>query len=154
MLAFAAATHSLAFVLFDGDSPKDWQISGTAVQSGAQAAAFARLQIGRYNPDVVVVEDIDKAERKGERAKAAIRAIKAVAANHEVYDVAVPRTCQFSSKYDEAKAFGLLYPELAPWVPPKRRRQDVEHRNVSLFEAVWLAEAVIFQAGTRLLKET
>ena len=57
--------------------------------------------------------------------------------------MAVAREQEYANKYEEAAALGEQFPDLAPWVPKKRRFFDNEPRNTVLFEAVALALSIL-----------
>ena len=143
ILALAAGTGRVGMVLLVGRRVMDWQVSGRAAKSPVQVTAFLRKIIASHKPDVVVTEKPSTASHKGERTKALIVAMCAVAADHELLDIAVDRPGQFPNKYAEAEALVARYPELAAWKPKPRRFFDNEPRNTVLFEALALADFVV-----------
>ena len=143
IIAFAAASGRVGFVLLVGERLMDWQVSNRAGRTADAAAAYALARIEQYGPDVVVTEQIDRAKFKGNRAKRIVAAIAQTAADNFVLDVAVVRDQQYANKYAEADALVSRYPDLAPWKPKKRRFFDNEPRNTVLFEALALADCVL-----------
>lgn len=143
LLAFAVASGRASYVFFIGGEPKDWKITNRATASAKRLSLWADAAIKRLRPDVVVTEKPEDAKKKGEHTKELVAAIATVAANHELLDVSVPRTQDYANKYEEAAVLGSLYPDLAPWVPKKRRFFDNEPRNTVLFEAVALALVIL-----------
>ena len=61
--------------------------------------------------------------------------------------MSVPRIQDYANKYEEAAALALQYPDIKPWLPPKRRFFDNEPRSTVLFEALSLALGVIQRPG-------
>lgn len=143
IIAFAAASGRVGFVLLVGERLMDWQISNKAGKTVDGAAAYALSRIEQFSPDVVVTEQVDRALHKGNRAKHIIEAIAQTAADNFVLDVSVVREQRYPNKYSEAEALVARYPDIAAWRPPKRRFFDNEPRNTVLFEALALADEVV-----------
>lgn len=139
VLAFAAATGRVGSVFMIGDRLVDWHISNKAAESNVEAAGHAQTLINYLRPDVVITEDLEAAESKGEHTLSLLSAIARTAAHNGLLDVSVPRKHGFANKYAESEALVEAYPELAPWKPPQRRFYDNEPRNTVLFEALSLA---------------
>ena len=130
-------------VFIVGQRLMDWQVSNRAAKSPVLVAAFLSKVIASHKPDVVVTEKLSTASHKGERTKALIAAMCAVAADHELLDVAIERPNMFPNKYAEAEALVARYPELAAWKPKPRRFFDNEPRNTVLFEALALSDLIV-----------
>jgi hypothetical protein len=143
IIAFAAASGRVGFVLLVGERLMDWQISNKAGKTADGAAAYALALIDKFTPDVVVTEQVDRALHKGNRAKHIIEAIAQTAADNFVLDVSVVREQRYPNKYAEAEALVAHYPDLAAWKPLKRRFFDNEPRNTVLFEALALADDLV-----------
>lgn len=143
LLALAAGTGRIGMVFSVGQRLMDWQVSNKAAKSPASAAAYLRTIIVSHRPDVVVTERISAAFHKGERTKLLITTIAAIAADHELLDIAIERASQFSKKYEEAEVLAARYPELAAWKPKARRFFDNEPRNTVLFEALAMADHIL-----------
>jgi len=100
--------------------------------------------IDTLQPKVVVTEKCDEASKKGWRAKRLISAIAERASHNYVLDVSVQRPRTFPSKYEEAEALVSRHPDLTGYLPERKRRfYEFEPRNMIIFEALALAEAVI-----------
>ena len=57
----------------------------------------------------------------------------------------MPRPRAFQSKYEEAAHLAKQYPEVTGYLPERKRRIfDFEPRSMIIFEALALAERVIF----------
>ena len=140
LLALAAASRRVGYVFLVDRRLLDWGISDTAGLSPAHGADAAQRWIGELEPQVVVTEKIEMAARKGARTKAIIAVMARVAAENHLYDISVRRRQAYASKYEEAIALAARYPEVAAWLPRKRRLFDNEPRSTVLFEALALAE--------------
>lgn len=143
VLGIAVASGRVGYVLMFRGKPCQWGLSRTAAKTVTEAERIARSWIVRFRPDVVVTEDIVAKCRKGKRAKANIQAIAALAAEAELYDIAVPRPHRYGNKYAEAEALAERFPELRPRLPNKRPLWDSEPRNTTIFEALILALEVV-----------
>jgi hypothetical protein len=144
VLAVAAASGRIGMVFLIGNRLMDWQISGKAAKSPELAAHYAETLIQSRRPDVFITEEIDAAQHKGDMAKTLVAAMSAIAAEHELLDIAVDRPLDFPNKYAEAAALIERYPEIAAW-RPTRRFFDNEPRHTVLFEALALADKVLEQ---------
>ncbi|MEM7529639.1 MAG: hypothetical protein AAF416_18545 [Pseudomonadota bacterium] len=143
LLALAAATGRVGYVYLVGGHVKDWRISEKAAKSPEAAAEAAQKWINELQPDVVVTEKAEQATKKGDKTKAIIAAIASTAEHNYLLDVSVARGHEHPTKYEEAAALAERHPEVAAWVPKKRRLFDNEPRNTVLFEALSLAETVL-----------
>ena len=147
VLAIAVATGRVGYVFFVDDQLTDWKMSRQASKSTAQAVGVVQQWIIDLRPGVVVTEKIHAAMHKGERTKDIIDAIAEIASHNYLLDVSVPRRQDYANKYEEAAALALLYPDIMPWLPEKRRYFDNEPRSTVLFEALSLALGVIQRPG-------
>ncbi|WP_299829309.1 hypothetical protein [uncultured Roseobacter sp.] len=150
VLTVAVAKGRAGYVYMAGGELRDWNISVKAVKSGNQLVEWLQTLINQLQPDVVVTEKITADCRKGGKTKRLIRTLSQLAAHNYVLDVSVERPRDHPCKYTEAAALAERYPELAGWLPKKRRYFDSEPRNTILFEALALAEAVILGPPERL----
>lgn len=151
ILAIAVATGKAGYVYLQGDKLTDWGISVKATKTRSDLVGFVQGLINELKPDVVVTEDCTIDCRKGQRTKSLIQTIVELASHNAVLDVSVPRPRRFPSKYEEAKALVERYPEVAGYLPARKRRIfDFEPRGMVLFEALALAEQVIDGPPTNL----
>jgi hypothetical protein len=137
-VALAVSTGRVGFVCLTKDGLIDWGISKKAARNGTEAACYAETLIARYQPDVLVLEHLRYAAKKGAKSAELSEAIARVAADHLLFDVSVKRPHRFANKYVEADYLVQRYPELKPWLPRKRRFFETEPWNMVLFEAVVL----------------
>ena len=142
ILAIAVVSRHVACVCLAGDRIIDWRISDSASRSPQTAVVTAEGWIDSLEPDVVVTEDPDTAQKKGAKSKHLTRTIADMAKGKPVSALSITRERSFKNKYEEAAALVERYAELRHWVPSKRRIQDNEPRNAVLFEALALAEIV------------
>ena len=142
VLALAAISDRIGFVLLHGDRVKDWQASERAAKSSIEAAAFAQERINFHRPNVVVTERLGPDNRKGEATHRLIAAMEMVAEHNPVIHVATEHHHPWPSKYEEAAALVKVYPPLKPWLPAKRRIFDHQPRVMVIFEALSLANSI------------
>lgn len=150
VLAVAAATGRVAYVYVVTGRLKDWHVSDAAARSTTNAAAHLQKWINHLRPDIVVTETLSAASKKGRKSKAIIEALARTAAQNYVLDVSVTRPRARPNKYAEAEALTSRYPELRAWLPQKRRFFENEPRGIVLFEALTLAEQVIYGSAIDL----
>ena len=150
ILSIAVASGRVGYTYLIGGRLKDWRVSDKAAKSEKHAARETQKWIDELKPDAVVTEKPEEAAKKGEKTKGIIAAIARVAERNHLLDVQVKRQHDYQDKYEEAAAIAERYPDIKAWVPKKRRFFDNEPRNTVLFEALSLAEAVIYGDGLTL----
>lgn len=151
VLSIAVATGRVGYVFLEGTQLLDWAVTTRVSKQSADLVGFVQELINTLKPDVVVTEKCDEESKKGTRAKRLISSIAELASHNYVLDVAVPRPRKFPSKYEEAEELVSRHPDLAGYLPKQKRRFfDFEPRNMTVFEALALAEAVIFGPPERL----
>lgn len=151
VLAIAVASGKVGYVFLSGGKLQDWATTTKASRSSSDIVGFVQELIRDLKPDVVVTEKRTTGCRKGQRTKILIRSIAELASHNPVLDVSVPKPRGFPTKYDEAVFLAQQHPEIAGYLPKQRRRIfDFEPRNMVLFEALALADAVIKGPPTRL----
>jgi hypothetical protein len=150
VLAIAVASGRVGYTFLTVDRLRDWGTSDKAAKSPSQAAEATQEWINYLKPDVVVTEQLDAVCRKGIKSKNIIAAIARTAEHNYVLDVSVPRKHDYQSKYEEAEALAIQYPDLRDWVPAKRRFFDNEPRNTVIFEALSMALTVLRSPSTQL----
>lgn len=152
LLTIAAARRRVAYVFVVDGRVRDWRVSEKAATSPGDAAEYTQVWINELTPDVLIIEKIDEDFRKGPRVKAIIHAIGNTAAHNYLLDVSVKREQRYRNKYEEAAALAALHPEVRAWLPKKRRFFDHEPRNIVLFEALALAQAVLDDPSINIAK--
>lgn len=151
ILSIAVASGKAGFVLMYDGKLKDWGITVKSAKTGADLVGFVQELINELRPDIIVTEDCTHGCRKGKKTKKLIASVSALASHNTVLDVSVVRPRAYPSKYDEAHALTVRYPEIAGYLPTQKRRIfDFEPRSMVLFEAIVLAEEVSSGPPTRL----
>ncbi|WP_298975923.1 hypothetical protein [uncultured Roseobacter sp.] len=145
VLSVAVSSGRVGYVFLEGKQLRDWAVTTTVSDKATDLVAFVQELINTLRPDVVVTEKCDQDCRKGSQSRKLIASIAELASHNYVLDVAVSRPRSFPSKYEEADSAVKRHPDLIGYLPEKKRRIfDFEPRNMIVFEAVALAEAVIF----------
>ena len=121
VLAIAAATGRFGHVLVMGERLLDWGLSRKASKSPELAATHAQKLIDAIAPDVLVTEDIPKSSTKGAKTRQLIDVVSRLAGTATLLDIRAKRPHHFNNKYEEAAHLASRFPEIAAWVPKKRR---------------------------------
>jgi len=144
VLSIAVASGRAGYVFIQGTEMLDWGLTVKATRSASDLVGFVQELINELKPDVLVTEDCADGGRKGRGTRRLISAIADIASHNPVLDVSVTRSKRYNSKCEEAIAMVNRYPALAGYRRKRPRRVfDFEPRNMIVFEAVALAEAVI-----------
>lgn len=140
-MGFAVGTGKVGFAyLVDGEL-MDWRLSIRASRSFDAAFKQALSWITYYRPELVVLEQIEADSRKGTHSQSLILAIESAANNANIDHVSMVRPSSGPNKYVDAAALAQEFPQIAPWLPHKRRLWETEPRNIIYFEALALAMA-------------
>jgi len=150
VLAIAVSVGRIGYVLFKERELKDWRVNERAARSTVDAAEVTQLWVSELQPTIVVTERCDAGSMKGDKSRRLIRAIASTVSHNMVLDISVIREQHYQTKYEEAKAYASLYPDLAPWLPTERKPWDSEPRNSVLIDALSLAHRVIDRPTTTL----
>ena len=145
VLGAASSYSELAFVYFEGGNLRYWGIHRRALQSIEAGFTLSLRWIGRFDPMLVIVPDYGEESRKGQRARALVEIVAAAAADKGVACIRASRPKPRKNKYEEAALLALIFPQLAPRVPPPRKAWDPERRGVILFEAVGVTHTWLWQ---------
>jgi hypothetical protein len=122
--------------LVDGEL-MDWKLSIEASRSETQAFEQASRWIGYYQLDALVLED-PALSRKGAYSLELHAAVVRAAGSAGVPMVLVQHGRTAPNKYAEAAELAEEFPQIAPWLPDKRRLWEKEPINIVLFEALAL----------------
>lgn len=145
VLSVAVSSGRVGYVFLDGKQLRDWAVTTTVSGNSMDLVAFVQELINTLKPDVVVTEKLDQECRKGSHSRKLIASIAELASHNYVLDVSAPRPRVFPSKYEEAEDAVKRHPDLIGYLPERKRRfYEFEPRNMIVFEALALAEAVIF----------
>lgn len=145
VLAIAVAAGGAAYVFLSDGKLQDWGATVKHAKPGGDYIGFVQGRISELQPDIIVTEDVSaKPCRKGDRIKSIITDLAALASYNSVLDVSVPRLRIYPSKYEEAADLAAEYPELAGYLPVRKRRIfDFEPRGMIMFEALILAKTAL-----------
>lgn len=144
IIAIDPNSRGVAFVVFEGGTLLDW---GTGGEGGKEEALLDRL-FARYNPDVLVIEDLHapRCARRPrmhllvqtivQRAETRGTAIVAVG-RHEVRRAWSVRGRR--NKYAVASEIAAMFPEVEPLVPRPRKVYRSEAVRMDIFDAMSLA---------------
>ncbi|MEL6465496.1 MAG: hypothetical protein AAFQ58_11055 [Pseudomonadota bacterium] len=151
VLSLAVSSGRVGYVFLEGTQLLDWAVTTTVSGKATDLVAFVQELINTLKPDVVVTEKCDQNCRKGSRSRQLIASIAELASHNYVLDVAVSRPRVFQSKYEEAESAVGRHPDLIGYLPEKKRQFfEFEPRNMIVFEALALAEEVIFGPPDKL----
>lgn len=145
VLGAAASFSELAFVYFEGGDLRYWGIYRRTVRSPDRAFALTLRWIDRYQPKLVIIPDYLEKSRKGQRARALIEVVATAADEEGVLCIRAERPQTARNKYEEAALLAVIFPELAPRVPPPRKPWDTERRGIILFEALAVTHNWLWQ---------
>jgi len=143
MLAVSVTARRIGYVFLVGNRLMGWRVVRKAAKTKEQAVEALQKWINKYKPDVVVTEHIPDTSRKGHKTRSVIEALQRLASNNYVLDILIGRAHPHLKRHEEATLLAGLYPDVRPWLPPKRRVQDDESRYMVLFEALSFAHSVL-----------
>jgi hypothetical protein len=152
VLAIAVASGRVGCVFFVSGKIRDWRLSKKAAKNVELSEKQATKWIDKFRPDVVVTEDVSKQSTKSTKTRSLISTISGVADRRKLLDVKVPQAGTSKNKYEEAKALGKRFPEIAAWVPKKPQIWEPEPRNTVYFEAIGLALQIMHDSEPDTLK--
>lgn len=133
VLALEIAYRGFSFAVLEGSERLiDWGVKAFVGDTSVFLAKLSQV-IDRYRPDVLVLEE-PAGSRKGSRAKEHMAWAEQLAVERVLRVVAIPRCAV--TKDDRATETARLFPELAPKLPPRRKRWESESRGIAQFVAV------------------
>jgi hypothetical protein len=144
VLAIDPTSKGFGFAILEGpDTLVDWGVKhATGNRECLQQAAAL---IGRYQPEVVVVERTDAAGcLRRLRARHLIEDLLALARERELRARRISRQTMlgyfarsgFATKRQIAVALSIRFPELEPYLPPERKPWMSEDERMGIFDAV------------------
>lgn len=145
IMAIAAASGRVGFILLIGNAVVDRGLSRKASTGPSEAATYAAERIEQLRPDVVVTEKVPARSRKSAKTRAVIDAITAVADLADVLNIAVVRGRSHDNRFAEAADLALRYPEMQRCLPKIRRPWEAEPKTLMYFEAMSLIESAFGQ---------
>lgn len=151
ILAVDPAVRALAFAVIEGpETLVDWGRKEARADKNRSVIAGVRDLIALYQPDLLVAENCgDKDSRRRPAVRALIREITAAAKAAGVPTACISRGAVLrafaepapnrTNKESVAKQIAARFPELAPLLPPHRKRWMSEDSRINVFDAVALA---------------
>ena len=133
----------------------DWKVKRTPPPKIQKTIEGIGALIGLYRPSHLVFDAPDDGlARRALRTNLLLRAIGRCAADHGVIPVPVPLAAvteafapmEASTRHDIAQLLTMQFPELSPYIPPRRRLWDSESRAMSVFNATALV-MTFFERG-------
>lgn len=145
-LALDTTSGGFAFVVFQGsETLLDWACSEVSKKNPRAWRARVEKLLTRYQPDLVVLADVDE-PRRGRWAKRFALDIAALADENGIEVRRVSRrevrerfAVSGTTKYEIAVAVTRLFPELAARLPRQRKPWMSEDKRMSIFDAVSFA---------------
>lgn len=101
-LVLALRGSLLCCLYMEGVQLEDWRASRKASKSAGNAVSALRIWLETYQPDCIITENADMAQRKGNKKRAILMALAQVAADHEALNVEVIRQQHHANMYEEA----------------------------------------------------
>jgi hypothetical protein len=142
VLAIAAHSGAIAWVLLIDDRIKARMVSQTASQPPTAARSFIRTAIAMHKPDFVVLENPNGKTRKKGMSIANLKIISHDLADQGIKHVLADRKHSFNDKYEEAQDLANRHPELRCELGRKPRRWEKDPKEMLFFEAVSMARVV------------
>ncbi len=143
ILAVAPRSRGFGYVVLEApDRLIDWGRRSTRKQKTQRTLGEIGLLFDSFRPDVLVVEDGDAASsRRRLRLRGLLRAIREFAEQGmAVWPVSradvLRRFPGAKSKHERTLRIATAFPELAPFVPPKRQSWMTEDDRESIFDAM------------------
>jgi hypothetical protein len=159
VLAVDPTTKGFGFVIFEGPERLiDWGVAYVGRDKKAGALLRVTALLRRYDPDILVIEDhASRACRRRDRARDLLRAISHLASAHSIvmHRVsmrsvrAIFSAVGVTTKYQIAAALASRYPELAPFLPRRRKPWMSEDDRMGIFDAAAFAIAYFESAEAR-----
>lgn len=136
-------------VLEESERLIDWGYRELKARSREEIAARLERIMARYEPELIVLEDMEES-RRGQRARTFATAIEALAKTRGIeVERASRREAQAEfvgsgkSKYEIAVAIARLFPELEARLPRKRKPWMTEDKRMGIFDALSFALVVL-----------
>jgi hypothetical protein len=152
VLAIHPTRRGLGFCVFDTpENLLDWGYSNIRFNKNARTLGKLKSLIDLYQPEYLIVEDINvESSKRKPRLKKLITTLTKAAigfgvAVHHYSPEQIGQVFDSKNKQKRAESIAKVLPELAPYLPPKRRLWESEHAQMQVFEAVSLALTYFYQ---------
>jgi hypothetical protein len=136
-MGIAIGSGRIGFAYMVDGELMDWKLSIDASRNESAAFDQAQKWIGFYELNALILE-APETSRKGPYSLSLHAAVVKAAKGLGVEVMLVERSGTASNKYDEAAALTREFPQLAAWLPDKRKLWEKEPRFIILFEALSL----------------
>lgn len=143
VMSIAASHNRIAMVFLIDKQPMDWEMSYLAATSPDKAAQKVKHWIKWYGVDVVVTENPQDINRKGQRTQDLLEAVCNAVQSLEIQHLEVSRHQPFPSKYEQIDDLCERYPQMKAAAPRKRKYWENEPHSVTIFEGLSNAEQVL-----------
>lgn len=159
VLAVAPVSQGLGYAVFEGPTRLvDWGIKRVRTDKNRRAVVQTAALVQLYRPRVLVLEDYaGPGSRRRKRIRALIDQLGEVGRQKRI------RTRRYSrgeiaayfdgpgrvTKEAIARELAQLFPELQPFLPPKRRPWMAEDARMGIFDAIALAITCFADEATR-----
>jgi hypothetical protein len=147
VLAIDPTSKGFGFAVFEGpDALVDWGVKHA--RGNGKCFQEAAALIGRYQPEVLVVERTDAAGcLRRLRARQLIEDLLALASDRQLRARRISRQTMlryfsrsgFATKRQVAVALSTRFPELEPYLPPERKPWMSEDDRMGIFDAIAFA---------------
>lgn len=151
VLAIDPTTRGFGFAVFEGvERLIDWGVVSVAADRNARCLTRLAGLLRRYTPDLLVVEDhTSRGCRRWRRIRDLLHRVHSIAREHgtktrRISAAGVRRVfadLDTTTKHEIAGALASRYPELVPWLPPRRKPWDSEDERMGIFDAAAFAVA-------------
>lgn len=164
ILAIALSTRGFGFVVLEGQKTiiECGGRATTGEDKNAQSMAKAEKLLHFYQPDALVLQDVDaKGSRRAPRIKTLNRKVEVLAKKRKVRVKLISgkqmRTLLLGNpngtKHEMAEALAARFPdELASRLPPKRKPWKSEDGRMDIFDAMALAVVYRMKDNDRFIK--
>lgn len=148
ILALDPISKGFGFAVLEGaDILVDW---GVVYAKEAHFQKRLRDLLGRYDPEIVVLEDMEKNRRRGALGRRTCSLARATALEYsQVYNVSTRRVIEIfrnsgsSTKYEIASSLVNHFPQLRRHQPKVRKPWQSESVTMAIFDAVAFAVTYI-----------
>lgn len=145
VLAIAPAHRGFGYAVMQGkEMLVDWGVKEVRDKRACYEDKISRL-INLYQPDVIVTEDaLDEASRRCDRVRGLVKIVANFAYERKIVfrKISKEEIKKFyaklgaTTKHHMAEKIALQFPELVPYLPPKRMPWMSEDGRINIFKAI------------------
>lgn len=122
---------------------RDWQMWRQVTGCPTKARSKLRILMATYEPTLIACEDPDQGCRKRGKSLKLLRTLVQAVADEPIRHAKLPRPRHYRTRYEEAEALSRRFPEISPWCPKPRKSYENDAKNLTYFEALAYAAAVL-----------